>query len=149
MQISVGDVMREVRNYFPHQRLDGTFEIIRGCLTPQEHLLPGDWVAIGGSRRNDGVYCLADGCMLPDARDERFEGTVWLLAPPPAFLSLCGEIAAWAATQGACHARRESFGAYSAEALTDAYGVPMTWQAVFASQLVPYRRMFTGVKLAC
>lgn len=149
MNVTVGDVMREVRNYFPHHRIDGDFAISRGVLTPGDLLAAGDWIAIGGSLRNSGVHQLEEGGRVPDARDEQWQGTVWLLSPPPAFLALCEEIAAWAQVHPACHKRRESFGAYSHEALVDDNGVPMSWQTAFAAQLIPYRRMFTGVKPAC
>ena len=42
---------------------------------------------------------------------------------------------------------KESFGAYSRELATDSDGAPITWQAYFARQLMPYRRMYTEVKL--
>lgn len=42
---------------------------------------------------------------------------------------------------------KESFGAYSRELATDGTGQPATWQAHFARQLLPYRRMYTEVAL--
>ncbi len=147
MTISVPDLMRETRNYFPAAALDASWTLQGGALSPAESLHPGDWVAVTGSLHNGGVYRLGPGCTIPGAADETWAGRVWLLAPTADFLALAEEISAWAARQGDGLAARESFGAYSRELATDAAGQPITWQARFARQLLPYRRMYTEVKL--
>ena len=147
MTISVPDLMRETRNFFPSAALDASWTLQGGMLTPSGGLCPGDWVAVTGSLYNNGVYQLADGVSIPGAVDESWTGRVWLLSPPADFLALAGEIIAWAAQQGSQQAVKESFGAYSRELATNTAGKPITWQAYFAEALKPYRRMYTEVKL--
>ncbi|MBQ8314037.1 MAG: hypothetical protein IJX84_12635 [Clostridia bacterium] len=147
MFISVPDLMRETRNFFPAAAMDGTWTLLSGALSPADGFRVGDWVAVTGSVCNNGVYQLGEGCVIPGATDESWEGRIWLLTPPADFLALAGEIAAWAKQQGSSAAVKESFGAYSRELATDSDGTPITWQAYFARQLMPYRRMYTEVKL--
>lgn len=147
MNISVPDLMRETRNFFPAAALDAAWTLHSGALSPAAALHPGDWIAITGSLHNDGVFRLGEGCTIPQAADESWSGRVWVLAPTVDFLALADEIAAWVAAQGNGAAVKESFGAYSRELATDAAGQPLTWQSRFARQLLPYRRMYTEVKL--
>lgn len=147
MTISVPDLMRETRNYFPAAALDASWTLHSGTLSPAASLRPGDWVAITGSLHNNGVYQLGKGCTIPGAADEKWTGHLWVLAPTADFLALAKEIAAWSAKQTDGLTLKESFGAYSRELATDAQGQPLTWQAHFARRLLPYRRMYTEVKL--
>lgn len=147
MTISVPDLMRETRNFFPTAALDASWTLQGGALSPSGGLCPGDWVAVTGSLYNNGVYQLGNDLSIPGAVDETWQGRVWLLSPPADFLALAGEIIAWAAQQGAQQTVKESFGAYSRELATDSTGKPITWQAYFAEALKPYRRMYTEVKL--
>lgn len=143
----VGDVMREARNYFQTYAMEDTWTIRNGVLSPSGMLLEGDWIALTGSVRNSGVYRLEAGMRLDGCTDDHFVGTVWLLAPPPAFLALCEDIAAWCQARGGGGVKRESFGSYSVERAVDGRGAPLTWQQAFSAALTPYRRMFPGVKL--
>lgn len=147
MTISVPDLMRETRNYFPAAAMDGTWTLLSGALTPADGLQAGAWVAVTGSLCNNGVYQLDDACAIPGAANESWDGRVWLLAPPADFLALAAEVSAWVQQQGSAVAVKESFGAYSRELATDSQGKPLTWQAYFARQLQPWRRMYTEVKL--
>lgn len=147
MTISVPDLMRETRNYFPAASLDASWTLHSTALTPTNALHPGDWIAITGALHNNGVFQLGQNCTIPGATDETWQGRVWLLAPPADFLTLAQEISAWAAQQGNGLAVKETFGAYSRELATDGVGQPLTWQARFSRQLLPYRRMYTEVKL--
>ena len=147
MFISVPDLMRETRNFFPAAAMDGTWTLLSGALSPADGFHVGDWVAVTGSVCNNGVYQLAEGGVIPGAIDESWEGRVWLLAPPADFLTLAEEIGLWAKQQGSPAAVKESFGAYSRELATDSHGRPITWQAYFALRLLPWRRMYTEVKL--
>ena len=104
-------------------------------------------MAVSGSIHNNGVFQLGDGCVISGAVDESWEGRVWLLAPPADFLALAAEVSAWTQRQGTAVAVKESFGAYSRELATGSDGQPITWQEYFARQLLPYRRMYTEVKL--
>lgn len=147
MYFSVPDLMRETRNFFPAAAMDGTWTLHSGALSPSDGFHVGDWVAVTGSVNNNGVYQLSEGCVIPGAVDESWDGRIWLLAPPADFLALAEEIGNWAKQQGAAAAVKESFGAYSRELATDSEGKPLTWQAYFARHLAPWRRMYTEVKL--
>lgn len=147
MTISLPDLMRETRNYFPAAFQDASWTLHGGALTPTDFLHPGDWIAITASLHNNGVFQLGEGCTIPSQTDETWTGRVWLLAPPADFLALAQEIASWTAQQASSATVKESFGAYSRELATDSDGRPLTWQACFARQLMPYRRMYTEVKL--
>lgn len=147
MIVTMADVMREVRNYFPKLRMKEQWSIENGVLKPDDMLLCGDLIAIGGSLRNNGLYEVQEGGRLQGTRDESWYGTVWLLCPPPAFTALCDEIAAWQQTQPTTGVKRESFGSYSRENALMSNGVPMRWQDAFRAELLPYRRMYTEVKL--
>lgn len=147
MTISVPDLMRETRNYFPSASMDASWTLHNGTLTPANALHPGDWIAITGSIHNNGVFQLGEGCTIPSKTNETWTGRVWLLSPPDDLLALAQEIAAWAVQQNNSAMVKESFGAYSRELATDNDGHPLTWQAHFARQLMPFRRMYTEVKL--
>ena len=147
MLISVPDLMRETRNFFPAAAMDGTWTLLSGALSPADGFHVGDWVAVSGSYYNNGVYQLAEGCVIPGAVDESWEGRIWLLAPPADFLALAEEIGLWTKHPGSSAAVKESFGAYSRQLATDSQGKPITLQAYFARQLAPWRRMYTELKL--
>lgn len=147
MTISVPDLMRETRNFFPAAFWDGSWMLQDGVLSPSQPLHPGDWVAITGSFHNNGIFRLGEGCTIQGAANESWTGRLWLLAPPADFLTLAADIAAWGIRQGDQLTVRESFGAYSRELSTDEHGLPLTWQTRFARQLLPYRRMFSEVVL--
>lgn len=147
MKVTVGDVMAETRNYFQSYPMDGTWEIRGGALYPQDMLLEDDWVALCDAGGNSGVVQLGAGCTVPNAKDGRWQGRVWVLNPSPAFLALCEEINAWCQVHPQATMRRECFGSYSCERAVRADGLPMRWQDVFRADLVPYRRMYPGVRL--
>ena len=149
MAVTVADVMREVRNTFPGSCMTDAWRITDGSLTPSALLLPGDWIAIRGSMLNDGIWQLQDGVTLPGARDEAFRGEVWLLQPPAEFLSLCAEIAGWAARNRPDAVKSERFGDYGCTRALDRNGLPVDWRDVFRARLIPYRRMFGEVGLSC
>lgn len=147
MTITVSDLMRETRNFFPAAWLDAAWTLHSGVLSPDGGLRPGDWIALTGSLHSDGVYQLDQHGRLPTAHDESWQGRVWLLRPTADFLALSEQIAVWAAAQGNASAVKESFGAYSRELATGSTGRPITWQEHFARQLLPFRRMYTEVAL--
>ena len=151
MAIDIADVMAECRNHFVDETtpyIEGDFVIVDGVLTPNDGLTEGDYIAITGSRLNDGVYLpvVTDGAfVIADADDEAFAGRVWILHPPRRFVALAAEIAAYATVNQPTALTSESFGNYSRSMATNAKGVPLGWQAVYATQLNQYRRMFKVV----
>ena len=120
MSVTVGDVMRECRNYFE---------------LPAEDRLPADavWAAVEGV----GVFRVADG--LPAVPEG---ARIWALCPPEGFLRLCAAIAASEAASPEEAFRSERFGDYS---YTRSDTRPMRWASRFAAALRPWRHMFTEV----
>lgn len=128
--------MRRVRNFFERERIEGTFTITGGVLAP---LPDAPFIAISGSRWHDGVFPI--GALPGDMPDEIFDGKVWGLHPPSDFLALCEAISAYDEKNPIGAYQSESFGPYSYTRGTAGNG----WEAAFAGQLLPYRRMFTEV----
>ena len=149
MAVTVADVMRRVRNCFPSVRMDGTFTICNHHLDADGLLLPGDWLAIVGSARADGVWQLDENGCLNGPADEIFTGSVWLLRPPEAFLRLCADIIAYDSGQRRDGLRRERFGAYSLERAVDGNGLPIGWETVFRHRLLPWQRMYWKEGVMC
>lgn len=143
MSIGVPELMRETRNYFPAAVLDGSWSLSGGQLSPTAGLHEGAWIALTGAQHSNGVYQLGKNCTIPAAADETWSGRVWVLSPPSDFLALADQIAAWCTDHQDPALTHESFGAYSR---TMASG-GTAWQAAFAPALIPYRRMYTEVKL--
>ncbi len=146
MTVTIPQIMRDIRNGFPACALEGAWRLHGGMLTPCEALPDEGWVVLEGTACQDGIHHLGKGGALDGAADEDWTGRVWLLAPPADFLALCGEIARWVDQAPEAGVLRESFGAYSRTAVTTG-GRPVTWQEAFAQALMPYRRMFSEVKL--
>lgn len=140
MAVTVAAVMRQVRNYFEGEPLEGDFTITGNGLSPAPD---ASWVAIRGSKHHDGVYQLQGGVIqgADSATDETFSGLVYPLYPPADFLRLCEEIAAYDASNPVGALQSESFGAYS---YTRVNGKG-DWREAYSAYLAPYRRMFPGV----
>lgn len=153
MAIDIADVMAECKNHFQDATtpyIEGDFVVVDGVLTPNDGLTEGDYIAITGSRLNDGVYlpAVTDGAFaITNADDEAFTGRVWILHPPRRFIALVAEIAAYATANAPSSVTSESFGNYSRSMATNSAGAPLGWQAVYADRLRPYRRMFKVVPL--
>ena len=153
MAIELADVMAECRNHFQDATtpyIEGEFSIVDGVLTPNTGLTEGDYIAITGSRLNDGVYqptVDADGFHVADAEDEAFTGRVWILHPPRKFIALVAEIAAYTTANAPSAVVSESFGNYSRSMAAGNNGAPIGWPIVFSDRLRPYRRMFKVVPL--
>lgn len=144
--VTMEAVMRQVNNFFERAYYDGAFFVAAGKLTLPEALPDGSWVAITGSLYHDGVHQLTADYQL-EGPDEEFTGRVWLLFPPPSFVALAKEIAEFATKTPAGAFQSESLGEYSYTRATGKNGGLMTWQEAFAGRLMPYRRMFTEVKV--
>lgn len=141
--VTVADVMREVCNTFPAWEVTGHWEIADTRLLQNTLLLDGDWIAITGADRNKGIWqvaCTNNHVTLPGAADEAWDGSIWLLSPPATFLELCAEIAAYDKEHPATSHRQEQYGDYTVTFATDANGLPVSWQQVFAARLLPWRR---------
>jgi hypothetical protein len=139
----IEQVCAYIHNYFHGDRYAGRFTIEDGVLTV-DGLVTGQYFQICGSRFNDGVH------QYPpvDLTDETFEGVIWEMRVPRAFLDLVAEIEAWQEKYGAATAgpyQSESFNGYSYNkgSATDASGksVPVTWQTTFGPYLNHWRKL--------
>ena len=153
MAISIAAVMRRVRNFFERERIEGTFTIADGVLAPMPD---APYIAISGSAWHDGVFprdALAGSDDAADQltieqgleKDETFDGKVWGLHPPSDFLALCEAISEYDAKNPVGAYQSESFGQYSYTRGNVGGTAGNGWEAAFAGQLLPYRRMFTEV----
>ncbi|MBQ4353604.1 MAG: hypothetical protein IJC71_01785 [Clostridia bacterium] len=154
---------REVRNYFVRRtddKIAGTFTVSEGVLTlsggdlraETVSIMPGQYFRVIGSAFSDGVrQAPADGLALPLA-DETFTGEIWLMAPPPDFLQLADEIAAWCEKYSEMTTSpyaSESFGGYTytlrgtSKWRGDTSGTvtDVSWQNAFRRRLNHFRRM--------
>ena len=132
-----------IHNFFVYARYSGTFTIENGSIA-LPFLVDGQYFRICGSRLNDGVYQYP----TDDLTDETFDGVIWEMRVPRAFLDLVAEIEAWQEKYGAATAgpyQSESFNGYSYNKGTasDASGrsVPITWQTTFGSHLNQWRKL--------
>ena len=91
------EICAEIKNYFSYNKdkHPGDIKIVDGKVVGIE--TPTEYIAIFGSRHNNGVHKLSD----DDLVDEEFHGAVWIMSPPAAFLSLVEEIEAWQSANGA------------------------------------------------
>lgn len=135
--------MAHVNRYFEAgPAVTGQFTITDGRLD----VPPGSWIAINGGTAS-GVWHVGDDGRVQGLRDQCFQGRVWLLEPPEDFLRLCGAIGDWCAQHPKQSLVTEQIGGYSCTRAVDEGGVPLGWQQVFSADLMPWRRMYTEVKL--
>ena len=138
------ELMRECRNWFkvPDGAYSGTFTIKDGSIT-LPFLVEGQYFRIIGSVFNDGVYQYGAGSLT----DETFDGVVWALAVPAAFISLVEDVEAWRNKYESAESspfQSESFAGYSytkSSASDDSGGAGKGWQGVFASRLNKWRKL--------
>lgn len=149
MNVSVGQVMRNVNNYFESGYRATSYTITSGSISPNDLLAPGMWIAITGSIFHDGVWQLDDWLGLKElphgTPNEKFYGRVYFLHPPAEFLETCKNIAEFAEKTPAGGLQSESFGEYSMTRASGKNGGVLTWQEAFADALTPYRRMYSEV----
>lgn len=138
------ELMRECRNWFvvPNGVHLGAFTIKDGSIT-LPFLVEGQYFRVIGSVFNDGVYQYGAGGLT----DEDFDGAVWALAVPAAFLSLVEEIEAWRGKYESAASspfQSESFAGYSytkSSTNGDSDGSVTGWQGVFAPRLNKWRKL--------
>lgn len=146
-------VLYHIHNWFERDQIHVTTCCIDDGMLPAsitDQMLDGQWYRIQGSYLNDGLH------QNPDLglSDETFNGTITLLAIPKALLSITEQIGQWVeetsdADQRARKAtfQSESFGGYSYSLKGDSRSNNGSdgltgWQAAFASDLNPWRKMF-------
>ena len=137
------EVCAEVRNYFlTHRESDihnGTYEISGGSIDV-DFLRDGQYFRVVGSALNDGVHQFG----VDVLEDETFDGSVWVMSVPKAFVDLAEEIDAWISSNSAALASpytSESFAGYSYSKGTGKTGGALSWQENFSVRLNAYRRI--------
>ena len=135
------ELCAELRNYFevPNSRHFGKFTISGGSIAPLDFLHEGQYFRIVGSVFNDGVHQYP----AVDLTDEVFDGCIFAMAIPPAFLELVSDIKEYEQSDAGKPSpyTSESFGGYSYTKATDANGAPIGWQKAFASRLNKWRKL--------
>ena len=146
----LSELCQEIRNWFDRNqpKIREEFEIQDGRITNESFtdiIQDGQYFRIIGSVFNDGVHKYDNSLSLID---ESFDGTIWLMAVPPAVISLSNEIDSWIAKYGEgvnSPYSSESFGGYSyTKATRTGSGsgtTNPTWQSVFASKLNLWRKV--------
>ena len=131
----------------------GEIQIENGALSESYGLLANQYFRIVGSTlNNDGVYQYP----ITTLTDETFDGAIWGMSLPRAFIALLDDIEAWKARFNSLDTRdgkqamspfnSESFGGYSYSKSNGGTGDTNkdksgTWQGVFGARLAPYRKM--------
>ena len=88
------EICEEIKNYFINPDEDiytGEFTISGGNLSNADYLKNGQYFRIKGSALNDGVWQYPASGLV----DETFNGAVWAMRLPPAFIALAADIEAW------------------------------------------------------
>ena len=149
----LSEICADIKNYFTHDddKHFGKYSIEGGIIIPAVGTKPidflTDYIRIAGSHKNDGVHKLSDADLVDEGV---FEGAVWVMSPPKAFLDLAKDIAAWQAKNGDIDSQAmspfnsESFGGYSYSKSGGKSGSSSggaDWRNAFASRLNIYRKI--------
>lgn len=142
--MTITDFCEETNNWFDVDRRFGKFDIVDGKLIGVD-IAENQFFRVIGSIFNDGVYKNDSELNLTD---ETFDGAVWLMAVPPAVLSLIEEMNTWLTDNASVinsPYNSESFGGYSYTKGGSGSGGDsngnVTWQSHFASTLRRYRKI--------
>lgn len=139
----LSELCAATRNYFVRSDKNkhyGTFTINRGTFSPPlDFLQNGQYYAVFGSVFNDGVHQYGSGVL----KDETFEGAIWAMAIPRAFLDLAERIRQYRCNDISKESpyMSESFGGYSYTRLTDGNGGVLGWKDIFAKDLSAWRKI--------
>ena len=150
---TIFEVCQYLKNWFDKNRYMGEIQIENGALSESYGLLANQYFRIIGSTlNNDGVYQYP----ITTLTDETFDGAIWAMSLPRAFIALLNDIEAWKAKFNSLDTRdgkqamspfnSESFGGYSYSKSNGGTGDTNkdksgTWQGVFGARLAPYRKM--------
>ena len=150
METLLDEVCGYINNYFP-VKPDGIHRgkfTVEGGAIDADFLQEGQYFRIVNSVFNDGVHKYP-----AELHDEEFRGEVWAMAVPPAVIALLSEIEAWMAkfwtldNPNMSPFASESFNNYSytksggRQGSTNNTGAPETWQDVFGSKLLRWKRI--------
>jgi hypothetical protein len=147
---TIFEVCQYLKNWFDRnqEKYFGDITISNGALTTNYGLKPNQYFRIVGSTLNDGVYKYP----LTTLTDETFNGAIWGMALPKAFLSLLDEIETWKIKYAS--ADSVAMSPFTSESVPGVYSYSKssggndtttdksgTWQGVFGARLAPYRKM--------
>lgn len=134
--MTITDLCNEVKNWFDVGKRFDNF-IIKNETITLDFLSEGQFFRIVGSKFNDGVY------MYPcnELKNEEFEGAIWAMAIPPAFLDLLKRINEWEEKNKDVidsPYQSESWGGYS---YTKAGSGSVNYKTAFRSDLNRWRKV--------
>lgn len=140
--ISLYEILKYLRNFFPGERWTLKDEEITEGEVPLPGLQKGDLFLIEESRRNDGVHVYGSAGLY----GETVSGTATEMCVPDALLELVKEINAWQETYSDAIASpytSESFGGYSyTKASSIAEGnTAISWKTQFKDRLSVWRKL--------
>lgn len=154
--MDITEMCLECKNFFLRDGVkdihSDSYTISNGVIAPLSFLIPGQYFRITGSVLNDGVYEYT-GEPIADLKPETFEGNIWAMSVPPAFLKLCSEIADWQKAYGTASSKNMS--PFQSESIAGVYNYSkasgggsgdgessvQTWQSVYKSRLNKWRRL--------
>ena len=145
----IDEICAEIKNYFTYDsdRHFGVFKIENGQIVPSVDI-PTQYFRIVGSRLNDGVHKVGAQNDLVD--EGEFDGAIWIMSPPKAFLDLVEEIKAWQNKYGGADSSAmspyssESFGGYSYSkntGNTEGGKGGIGWKKAYADRLNRWRKI--------
>lgn len=147
---TIFEVCQYLKNWFDRnqEKYFGDITISNGALTTNYGLKPNQYFRIVGSSLNDGVYQYPTTVLT----DETFNGAIWGMALPPAFVALLDDIEAWKAKYAA--ADSVAMSPFTSESVPGVYSYSKnsggndtttdksgTWQGAFGARLASYRKM--------
>lgn len=134
-----------LNNFFWRQKIEGIFSIADGSVVIPA-LKEGQYYRILGSIFNEGIHIYPSS----DLTDEEFKGQVWAMVIPQDIIALASDLHDWLEQYGVVGSEAlspytsESFNGYSYSKSAGGDSSSATgsnsWQSVFASRLIPYRR---------
>lgn len=141
--LDLTDFCNETRNWFEAKKYFGTFTINNGDITKiADFVQYGQYYRIVGSAFNDGVYQYPATGKL----SETFTGAIWVMAVPPAVITLVNKIQEWETKYGESETanspfQSESFGGYSYTKGQTEGNAGVTWQNQFKTQLKRWKKL--------
>jgi len=137
----------------------GDFEVEDGKIALKGKYIIGQWIYLGGSILNDGMYLirgaesslysLSNGSdeQIPTQGNEAFTGQALGLRVDQGFIALANEIRTFNEKNKPTGKASEKFGAYSYTRATGSNGAAIDWKEAFRNRLNPYRKMFSKINL--
>lgn len=138
-----------LNNYFDVERHYGHIRVQGGvvyCDEKQISMDAGQYFALFRKNFVLGVYKYGTDTL----EDKQFDGAVWLMDLPQAFLSLVAEITAWQAKYGGVDSaavspfNSETFGGYTymkGSSSNSVQGAVTDWQGIYRSRLAQYKKV--------